>query len=232
MKLAALLSLVLAGGALAPAVRAPESHLPLPLVGADLSFEPGTSEISLDELLQRLAHLTGLELAMSPQTRQQLQVTKEPLEHAEPVPAAEVYSFVEGLLARQGYMIAPITGGRRPILGVTLGQGAGRDGPLDALYVEEADLAELELHPALLVRLFIDMKNMDTRQVQTQLRQLLVDNNGTNQCVPVAEHGLILQGRARDVAGLTRLLREADKAAGERPRPAPVPEAPAQGPSK
>jgi hypothetical protein len=232
MKLAALLSLLLVAGARAPAVSAPESRLPLPPVGAELSFEPGTSEIALDDLLERLAHLTGMELAMSPQTRVQLQGSKEPPEFAEPVPAAEVYSFVEGLLSRQGFVIAPISGGTRPILGVSGTQGGGRDGPLDALYVEEAELAELELHPALLVRLFIDMENMDTRQVQTQLRQLLVDNTGTNQCVPVAEHGLILQGRARDVAGLTKLLHEADKAAGERPRPVPVPEPAAQGPSK
>jgi hypothetical protein len=225
MKLATLLSLVLTGGALAPV---PQSRLPLPPVGADLVFEPGKSEIMLDELLQRFAQLTGLELAMSPQTVQALRSSKEPLEHVEPVPKAEVYSFVEGVLARQGVVIAPITGGTRPILGVSATQGGGRDMPLDPLYVEEANLAELELHPALLVRMHVALKNMDTRQVQTQLRQLLVDNSGTSQVVPVGEHSLILQGRARDLAGLTKLLREADKAAGELPPPAPA----AQGPAK
>ncbi|MSR62185.1 MAG: hypothetical protein EXS08_07050 [Planctomycetes bacterium] len=228
MKLAALLSLVLAGGALAPAVPAPASHLPLPLAGADMTFEPGTTEITLDELLQRLAHLTGLELAMTAQTQQMLRSIKEPLEFAEPVPKDEVYSFVEAFLAHQGLVIAPITGGRRPILGVSASPAGGRDAPLDALYVDEADLAELELHPALLVRLLVQLKNIDTRQVQTQLRQLLVDNTGTSQIVPVGEHSLILQGRARDIAGLTQLLHEADKASAARP-PAPAnPEGPAK----
>jgi len=228
MKLALLLSIVLAG-ALAPARSTPTSHLPLPPATASLQFEPGTSDIRLDELLLRLAHLTGQELAMTAQTQQMLQQIKEPLESAAPVPAAEVYAFVEGLLVRQGILIAPITGGTRPILGVQ-GVERGRDGPLDALYVGADDLPELEAHPALLVRTYVDMKNLDTRQVQTQLRQLMVDNSGTSQIVPVGERGLILQGRGRDIAGLVKLLRESDKAAGERP---PTPPAPAaEGPAK
>lgn len=229
MKLAFLLSLVLAGGALAPVRSVPAAHLPLPPASAPLQFEPGTSEIRLDELLLRLAHLTGQELAMTAQTQQVLQQTKEPLETSGPVPAAEVYTFVEGLLVRQGILIAPVTGGTRPILGVQAVE-RGRDGPLDALYVSTDDLLELEAHPALLVRMFMDMKNVDTRQVQTQLRQLLVDNSGTSQIVPVGERGLILQGRGRDIAGLVKLLRESDKAAGERPPtpPAPAAEEPAK----
>jgi hypothetical protein len=146
-------------------------------------------------------------------------MAKEPLESPAPIPKDEVYAFVEGVLARQGVVIAPITGGTRPILGVmVLGP---QEGPLDPLYVESSALAELTTHPALFVRVLVQLENTDARQLQTQLRQLLVDNTGTNQCVPVGELALILQGRGRDVEAMARLILAADKAAGARPKPPP-----------
>jgi hypothetical protein len=198
-------------------------RLPLPPPRAALQFEPGMKEIGLDELVLRLAQLTGQELAMTPQTQQVLQQSSERLESTEPVPPEEVYAFVEGLLARQGVILAPVTGGSRPILGVSSPENS-RSPMLDPLYVERDALPELEGHPALLVRFLVRLENIDARQVQTQLRQLLVDNTGTNQVVPVGELALILQGRAREVAGIAKLLLEADKAAAGRRAPAPAEE--------
>lgn len=147
---------------------------------------------------------------------------KEPLESAAPVPKEEVYPFVEALLARNDVLIAPLTGGTRPILGVQV--LPFREGQLDALYVGLDMLPELATHSALHVRLLLNFENSDGRQVQTQLRQLLADTQ--SQCVPVGDRGLILQGRASAMASLARLLLDADEAAGKRP---PVPQAEGKG---
>jgi hypothetical protein len=161
---------------------------------------------------------------MTPQDRQQLTQMKEPLESAAPVPEEEVYSFVEGLLARNGTILAPLTGGTRPILAVRVIGGDRRDTGLDALYVQVEALSELATHPALFVRLLLNLEYTDSRQVQTQIRQLQTDDTGTTQYAPVGERGLILQGRASEMASLARLLLDADAAAGKRPPPVPVAE--------
>jgi hypothetical protein len=209
-----------------PALPAPPSGaLPLPAPSGPLQFDAGAKEIGLDELCLRLAQLTGQELAMRPEARQQLAQLREPLESAGPVPAEEVYTFVEALLARQGFLVAPVSGGARPVLGVHV---AGERHALHPVHVGRESLPELAAHPALLVRLLVTLEHTDSRQVQTQLRQITVDSENTNQCVPVGDRGLILQGRARDVADLARMVLEADEAAGKLPPLAP-PVAPTEG---
>jgi hypothetical protein len=192
-----------------------EGRLPLPVASADLVFDPGAQEIVLHELVARLAQLTGQELAMTTQCRQALGAVKEPLESTAPVPKEEVYSFVEALLVRNGALIAPLTGGTRPILAVHVLND--RSTPPEPLTVQAGALGELAAHPALLVRMLLTFEHTDTRQLQTQVRQLLLDDSGANQCVPVGERGLILQGRASEMASLARLLLEADAATGKRP---------------
>jgi len=188
--------------------------LPLPPARGPLVFDPGTKEVGLDVLLLRFAELTGQELAYGQMEGQQLQQTREPLESTEPVPPEEVYSFVEGLLARQGVVLAPLTGGTRPILGVYASMGRQGMNP-DALLVSPDQLPELDAHPALLVRLLFTFQHTDARQVQTQLRQITVDPSNLTQVVPVGELGLLLQGRAREIAGLVRILKVADEHAGK-----------------
>lgn len=217
---------LIAGITMSPEVHSAQQggRLPLPAPSGPLVFDPGTKEIGIDELLARLAQLTGQELAITPQGRQMLAQSKEPLERADPVPQGEVYTFVEGLLVRQGAVIAPLSDGTRPILGVYF-PGDNRDGPLHPLYARAEALPELAAHPALHVRLLLNLENTDSRQVQTQIRQLQTDNSGATQFTPVGERGLILQGRASEMASLARLLLDADEAAGRRPAPQP----PAEG---
>jgi hypothetical protein len=89
--------------------------------------------------------------------------------------------------------------------------------------VESTQLAELESHPALFVRLMITFDNLDSRQFQTQLRQITVDLAGLKQVVPAGDRGLIIQGLGADSAALVKLLREVDAASAARPAPAPAP---------
>ena len=222
MKLACLASFLFlaAGRGETPPSRATEGSLPLPPPSGALVFEPETEQMAAADLLGELARLTGQELAMSAQARVQLAQAKVVLESGAPVPREEVYTFVEGLLVHQGVLLAPLTGGTRPILGVQM-VGGGRDPQLLPLYVSLDARNELARHPALHVRLLLGFQHIDSRQVQTQLRQLLVDNAGTTQCVPVGDRGLILQGRASEMASLAQLLLDADAAAG---RLAPLPQ--------
>ena len=108
---------------------------------------------------------------------------------------------------------APIylKGGARPVLSVSqVGNGPS---PLDAgftVLVTRAELPELRRHPALLCQLVLTFENIDSRQLQTQLRQLLVDNSGSQQIVPAGEHSLIMQGFGSYIASLGKLLQLVD----------------------
>ncbi|HEX6884792.1 MAG TPA: hypothetical protein VF530_15565 [Planctomycetota bacterium] len=221
-----LVALALATSALSAPQPPPPAGLPLPAPRGPLVFDAGAKEISLDTLLRTFAQLTGQELAMGMQDLQILQQAREPLESTEPVPAEEIYTFVEGLISRHGVLIAPISGGSRPILGVYTGAGRGAALPNpEPLLVSLEQLSELERHPALLVRLIFPFQNTDARQVQTQLRQVTVDPLNMTQIVPVGELSLLMQGRAKEIAGLVRLLQQADEHAGRTRLPsAPKPE--------
>jgi hypothetical protein len=205
----------------------------LPPVRAALEFPAGEREVTLGWLVGELARLSGQELTMTPTLRQQLDVSREPLELTTPVPAGEVYAYVEGMLATHGFLIAPVKSGERPVLGV-YGSSARRgpvEGDVRAVPIEPGEVEALAAHPALLCQVMLVFENLDSRQLQTQLRQLLVDMSGTQQVVPAGDRGLLVQAPGARLAGLVRLLREVDRASAERPRPVPtrtdsIPEAP------
>jgi hypothetical protein len=193
---------VLALASCAAAKKTPEqatelTDLGLPAVRAALEFPAGASDVTLGWLVDELARLSAQELTMVPHVRQQLDVSREPLEITTPVPAREVYAYVEGMLAAQGMLIAPVKGGERPVLGI---YSAARRGPESgepsAVHVELGEVEALAGHPALLCQVMLVLENIDSRQLQTQLRQLLADASGTQLCVPAGERGLLLQSAA------------------------------------
>ena len=194
----------------------PEPGLPLPPAREGIVFEPGTSEVTLAFLLSALARSTGQELALNSDVRREFERTKVKLESAYQVPPEEVYSFVEGLLAPEGVVIAPLTGGKRPVLGVwggTMGRAPAFFSP-EPMPLSPAQYDEAARHPVLLVRTVVVLEHIDARQLQTQLRQLLVDPSGNQNVVPAGERALLVQGRAAFVVGLARQLQEVDAAAG------------------
>jgi len=190
----------------------------LPEVRAPLVFPPDTHEVTLAWLVGELARLSGQELSFGAHTQQVLEQTKEVLELTTPVPADEVYAFVEGLLASEDFSIVPVKGGTRPVLAVLL--WAGRDSnPLAvgaAVSVTREDLPQLRAHPALVCQLVLTFENIDSRQLQTQLRQLLADAGG-QQVVPAGERSLILRGNGTYLYNLAHLLLEVDRASAARP---------------
>jgi len=227
VKRAALAVLCLAGCASkrsmeAPAPAEPGESFGLPAVRAPLVFPPETREVTLAWLADELARLTGQELSLSPPTRLALQNAKEALELTTDVPADEVYPFVEGLLLSQDFFVMALKDGERPILSVL---ESGRPGSLAlgfTVLVPRERMAELRRHPALFCQLVLTFENIDSRQLQTQLRQLLVDSGGL-QVVPAGERSLILKGVGTQLYNLGHLLLEVDRASATRPRPAEAP---------
>lgn len=212
MKLARLLVPVLVSCSMAPVRDAhvqAEGGLPLPHPRTPLEFTTGTEHLTLHELALSFARLTGAELALDPMTQQQLQQIRIALASTAPVPADEVYPFVESFLSCNGYSLCVLKLGERPVLTLVGGQARPGFNP-EPLFVDEASWPLLEDHPALLVRLAVTFRNIDSRQLQTQLRQLLVDSTGLRQCVPAGDRGLIVQGPARETLALVRLLRKMD----------------------
>ena len=168
---------------------------------------------------------------MDAQMREELDRAVEPLEFTTPVPVGEVYGFVEALLTQHEVFLAHVKGGARPVLAVFGGQT--RNVPRSPVVVPDADIEQLAGHPALLCQIVLHFENVDSRQLQTQLRQLLADQTGMLQVVPCGERSLLLQGPGSYLAGLARLLHDVDRASAARPS-APVTETqkPAGGSAK
>ncbi|MSR62186.1 MAG: hypothetical protein EXS08_07055 [Planctomycetes bacterium] len=230
MRRAAVFVLLLAGCATGRTAQAPaveHESFGLPDVRSPLLFPSEVREVTLAWLVEELARLTGQELALSPETLDALVVAKEALELTSPVPAGEVYTFVEGLLVTQGFFLIPVKDGGRPILGVFQPTEDGPS-PFDAgttVLVTREELPELRRHPALVCQLVLNFENIDSRQLQTQLRQLLVAANGF-QVVPAGERSLILQGPGARLYNLGHLLLEIDRASAQNAAPAARPRSP------
>ena len=206
----------------APVVDDHADELGLPRVRGPLTFPADAEPVTLAWLVDELARLTGQELALAPvQLREQLLQQEEPLELRTPVPPNEVYSFVEALLAPRGIVFVPLASGERPVLGVF--GTATRAFDLQAVKpvaLQPGQFDALDRHPAVYFQLQLDFRNIDSRQLQTQLRQLLVDTTGLQQVVPCGERSLMLQGTGAKLAGLVRLLQDVDRASGTEPAPA------------
>jgi hypothetical protein len=189
-------------------------------------------QVPLSWLVQELARLTGQELVFDPQVRQLIQNSAQPLLTRTPVPADEVYEFVEAILAHNDFFVAPVKGGTRPMLGIYAPTiRAGSRVAAKAVVVAPTQLDALERHPALLCQMLIAFENVDTRQLQTQLRQLMVDQTGITQVVPCGDRALLLQGTSTTLVGLARVLAEVDEAnVGRLLPPQPSPGDPPQSP--
>ncbi|MEQ1892565.1 MAG: hypothetical protein ABL998_08500 [Planctomycetota bacterium] len=188
----------------------------MPPVSADLVFPPGTSEISFEWLADELARLAGVELVYGPDVRQSLERNSEKLEQTASVPADEVYGFVEALLASRGFALALTKTGTPTLLEILDPAQAvrGTRTQVPAVVAAETEIDALARHPALLAQTSMTFHNIDSRQLQTQLRQLLVDASGMTNVVPAGERSLLIQGPGVRVASLVQLLREVDRLSG------------------
>lgn len=235
MRLRHTLAFVLVGCSMAPvapAGLAPAGDHGLPPVRAALEFPPDAKQVTLGWLVTELGRLTQQEITLSEALRDELEKTIEPLEITTPVPADEVYAFIEGLLVQHQVVVAPVKGGTRPVLGIygVTQSRAPVSWSLRPVVVDPQHLALLDEHPALHCQLVLNFQNIDSRQLQTQLRQLLVDSTGFQQVVPCGDRSLLLQGCGQTLAGLATMLLEVDRASAGRPATPPPQEFPPKGP--
>lgn len=194
--------------------RAPAESFGLPPVRAALDFPPGSHDVTLAWLVAELARLSGQELAVAQDLQGQFEASPEPLEGTAPVPAGEVHSFVEVLLHRQGYRIAPVSAGTRPVLGI---HGTPeRGGVSRPVPIEREQVAALAGHPALYGSLLLTLENIDSRQLLTQLRQLMGDPGQHQHCIATGERSLLIQASGAKLAGRVEVLLAIDRAAASR----------------
>lgn len=178
---------------------------------------------TLLELLRELGKCTGQEILMDNEAEELLSTQHLPLLAGAEVPAAEVYPFVEGILAHHSVYVAPVKSGSVPVLGVYPTALLQRSGPSNQrasiawTVVKAEELSHFEDHPALFIQTVIHLPSMDVRQVATSMRVLFSDPF-TGSVVPIGDHSLLVRGSGRTVAQTVEFLRlceEAEKAHAE-----------------
>lgn len=198
--------------------------LPLPPARADLVFAPGTSEARLSELLAELARVTGQEIAMESSLARALRSVRVTLQSPDPIPAGEAYAFVERHLAAQDVGLAPLTGGTRPVLGVSAWRFQSEF--LQPVTISVAQLDQAAQHEALPVRVLVPLRNVDSYGLWKELRPSRPEGREGDRVlvVPAGQHTLLLQGRGPIVVALARRALETDQAAGRGEPEAETPE--------
>jgi len=167
---------------------------------------------TLLELLRELGKCTGQEVLMDSDAEELLSTQHLPLLAGAEVPAAEVYPFVEGILAHHSVYIAPVKGGSVPMLGVyptaLLQRGGSQNQRASIAWtvVPADEVSVFEDHPALFIQTVIHLPSLDVRQVSTSMRVLFSDPF-TGSVVPIGEHSLLVRGSGRTVAQTVEFLR-------------------------
>lgn len=190
----------------------PAEPLPLSPARADLAFAPDKSEVRLSELVSELARVTGQEIVMESHLAQAFRSVRVTLPSPDPIAAGEAYVFVEHHLAAQGVWLAPVTGGTRPVLGMSPWI---RDDFLQPVAISVAQLDLAAQHEALPVRVLVPLRNVDPNVLCKELRPSRDEGKEGEWVlvVPAGRHALLLQGRATTVVALARRALETDQAA-------------------
>ena len=187
----------------------PQANAPLALAGRSST---------LGQLVDELGELTSQHVIASHATRDRLEEHWVDHEHA-PVPASDVYAYVEAVLVDQGFVIAPIKYGGAPQLGVygiRDRHGSRLKSVADAHSIRPGDQEGARRHPGLFARAVVHMPNTDTRMLQTQLRALVTDTS-TQAMISAGRHSLIMYGTASQLGNWVELLQRVDRLGRKEP---------------
>ena len=178
--------------------------------------EDPQQQLPLLEFVKMAQEATGLNFTYDPQTGQLLSQAKVAMLGVKRVPKSEFYNFFQIQLFINDFVCLEVG---PPQISVILiqsigqtAQGRGGGGALgkNPTFVNPEDLPDYRDQPASLIITVLNFKNIDSRQLQTQLRQLLVDNTGSQQIVPAGDRSLIMQGFGSYIASLAKLLELVD----------------------
>ncbi len=175
---------------------------------------------SLQVLVDELARVTGQFALVDYDVQGDLRSVGLRIEEPLEIPAAEVYAFAEGVLFRNGFVMAVFKGGERPQFAVYAIRGNVSLQSAPWLEVEPADAPGLASHPALLVQTVIETPSLEVRQVATSLRALMSDPN-SQALLPIGDHTLLLRGNGAWVADMVEILLRTERAESARRKAAP-----------
>jgi len=198
-----------------------------PTRGAEPLFPPATRAIevrvtasatdNLAYLVDELADATGVVFTATDQARNMLQQTATGLGADLTIAPSEAWSWIEGLLFHQGFLLSVTTSRPPHVLAVVPAMPVGgMPRTRSTLYLPASELASLEEHPALLVMTVLDLPHTDVRQLGNSLRALTNDPSGAQNVIPVGNtNSVILSGSGQNVLDLVRMLRLVDDKARE-----------------
>lgn len=174
----------------------------------------GGLETSLDQLVGMLAEATGIQFAIDPTTRAELQKTSAGLSSSINVPPDEAWRWVEGLLAHARFQLGMISNRPPQLLGVYSTPRQNEQPRPRAVFIGEGELDLCTEHPAFLYSVVLDLPHVDVRQLGNSLRGLNTDPSGIQSVLPVGNtNSLILTGSGADVANLAAMMRLVEDAA-------------------
>jgi len=231
----ALLGALLAFSTLASAQtpQTPQKPAPVQEQGDDyiLNFaEAAGEQLPLLDFVKLCQESTGKNFTYDSQTETALKGQHVVMLGTKRIPKSEFYEFFQVQLFINDFVCLEVG---PPQIKVILIQSISQQGGARAAaggsalgksptYVFPSDLEDYKDKPAELIITVLNFKNIDTRQLQTQLRQLLVDNTGSQQIVPAGEHSLIMQGFGSYIASLGKLLQLVDQYSAETTLALPV----------
>jgi general secretion pathway protein D len=206
--------------ALPALARAQDAKVPLIQEEGDdyiLNFSENPAEqLPLLDFVKLGQEVTGLNFTYDPQTGTQLGQAKVVMLGPKRFRKSEFYNFFQIQLFINDFVCSEVGPPQISLILIqNLGQGGQARGAGGALaktpvFVPPQDLDDYRNQPATLIITVLNFDNIDSRQLQTQLRQLLVDNSGYQQVVPAGERSLILQGFGSYIASLSTLLNLVD----------------------
>ena len=179
--------------------------------------ENATEQLPLLDFVKLAQDATGFNFTYDPPTGQQLSTARVVMLGPKRIPKSEFYNFFQIQLFINDFVCQEVGPPHISVILIqNIGQGGQpRSGGGSALgkapvFVSPQDLDDYKNQPASLIITVLNFENIDSRQLQTQLRQLLVDNSGYQQVVPAGERSLILQGFGSYIASLATLLNLVD----------------------
>jgi general secretion pathway protein D len=182
-----------------------------------LSFSENVQEqISLLDFVNICQATTGYNFVFDQQTQNLLSGAKLAMLGPKRIHKSEFYNFFQIQLFINEFVCLEVGPPQISVIliqsmGVGNNRGSSNAIGRSPIFVSPQDLDDYKDQPAALIITVLSFQNIDSRQLQTQLRQLLVDPAGTQQAVPAGDHSLILQGFGSYIASLATLLNLVDR---------------------
>ena len=171
-----------------------------------MQIEP---DVTLLQLLQAWGARAGMMFTADEATRVRLASTDVGLLGSTSVAAPDVHTWVGGLLLRQGFVMADLTGTKPSLVGIYPVEDVASAPAID---VPPARLAEFERVPALVIKTTLQLDSTDVRTATNSLRGLSTGAAGT--AIPVGNTNQVwIRGAAREVIDLAAALRKMDEKA-------------------